>query len=170
VADLTPRLEKAFPGTKFQWFQAGSEEVAAKSMAEMLSGGMKADLLISSDRLWYDELAQNGKLAPQNFPKRDGVPASFKHPQGLYTTLSHPLMVIGYNKAALGGKKAPTTYKELQSPLWKGLITTGSPLDSGTNFMTVAVLQKKYGWDYFRNLRKNAVLAEGGNSAVLRRL
>jgi iron(III) transport system substrate-binding protein len=34
----------------------------------------------------------------------------------------------------------------------------------------VAFLAKKYGWDYYTAMRKNNLIAEGGNSGVVRRL
>src|SRR5688500_4111011 len=52
IADIQPKLEKQFPDIKFNFFQAGSEEVAAKINAEELAGGTKADVVIFSDRFW----------------------------------------------------------------------------------------------------------------------
>src|SRR5688572_7443427 len=57
IADMTPYLKKAFPDVEVKWFQAGSEEIAAKVNAEILSGNLQADLLLCSDRFWYEELA-----------------------------------------------------------------------------------------------------------------
>ena len=45
-----------------------------------------------------------------------------------------------------------------------------SPMESGTAFAATAVLSDKLGWDYFKALRANEVLAAGGNSAVVSRL
>ena len=40
------------------------EAVFAKVNAEILAGGTKADILISSDRFWYEEMAQAKRLEP----------------------------------------------------------------------------------------------------------
>jgi iron(III) transport system substrate-binding protein len=58
----------------------------------------------------------------------------------------------------------------MADPKWKEKFSTGSPLASGTNFTTVAFLQAAYGWDYFKSLKSNKTIAEGGNSSVLRRV
>jgi len=79
-------------------------------------------------------------------------------------------MVLAYNSDAVSEKEAPKTFKELSESKWKGKVSTGSPLASGTSFTTVAFLSKKYGWEYFQALRKNDLIAEGGNSGVVRRL
>ena len=170
VADVEPKLQAAFPDVQVKFFQAGSEEVAAKINAEELSGGTKADILIFSDRFWFEEMAQKGRLhkyAPQN---TQGVAESLKNKDGLYTAVSLPLMVMVYNSDAIKPEEAPKSFKELAEAKWKGKFATGSPLASGTNFTTVAFLQKLYGWDYFKKLRENDTISEGGNSSVIRRV
>ncbi len=170
ISDLTPRLKKAFPGVEFKWYQAGSEEMASKVNAETLGGGTKADILISSDRFWYEEMAASGRLHSFNPPQAAEVPAQLRHPKGFYTTVSVPVMVLSYNSEAIKEADAPKSFKEMADPKWKGKFTTGSPLASGTNFTTMAMLQHHYGWDYFEKLKNNNTIAQGGNSAVIRRM
>ena len=171
IADLTPKLEKDFPGVKFRWYQAGSEEIAAKVNAEILaSGATKADILISSDRFWYEEMGKMGRLHTYRSPPSESEPASLRSSKDFYATLSVPVMVLAYNNEAINEDDAPKTFKELADPKWKGKFTTGSPLASGTNFTTVAMLQYNYGWEYIQALRDNDTIAQGGNSAVIRRI
>ncbi|MES3038617.1 MAG: extracellular solute-binding protein [Bdellovibrionota bacterium] len=170
IADIQPKLEQKFPGIKFNFFQAGSEEVASKVNAEELAGGTKADLLIFSDRFWFEEMAQKNRLHKYVPKGAEKVSATFRNTDGWYATVSHPIMVLAYNTDVLDEKSAPKTFKEMADPKWKNKFTTGSPLASGTNFTTVAFLQKSYGWDYYKALRKNDTIAEGGNSSVMRRV
>lgn len=170
IADIQPQLEKKFPDIKFNFYQAGSEEVAAKVNAEELAGGTKADVLISSDRFWYEDLAKQKKLALYKAKAAEKISADLKNPEGYYSTVSIPVMVLAYNNEAVPEAKAPKTFKEMTDPKWKGKFSTGSPLASGTNFTTVAFLQKTYGWDYFKSLKQNETISEGGNGAVIRRL
>lgn len=170
IADIQPKLTAAFPTIDVQFYQAGSEEVAAKVQAEALAGRIQADILVSSDRFWYEELAGKGTLVSYKPAQSEKVADFFKHPEGFYSTLSFPVMVIAYNSEVVKESDAPKTFKELADPKWKDKVSAGSPLASGTNFTTVAFLVKKYGWDYFSQLRKNNLIAEGGNSGVVRRL
>ncbi len=170
VSDLQTQLEKDFPNIKFQFYQAGSEEVAAKVQAESMTGKIQADLLISSDRFWYEDMATKEKLVAYSPANSEKVSADFKHPKSLYTVLSLPIMVIAYNSEVVKEKEAPKSFKELSEDKWKDKVSMGSPLASGTAFTTVAFLEKKYSWDYFKSLRKNNFIAEGGNSGVIRRL
>lgn len=168
ISDIQPKLEKQFPDIDFKFYQAGSEEVAAKVQAEALSGKIQADILISSDRFWYEDLARQGKLLAYSPVGTEKVSGSFKHPEAFYTTVSHPVMVLAYNSEVI--PSPPKAFKDLAASEWKSKGSSGSPLASGTNFTTVAFLVKKYGWDFFKDLRKNDFIAEGGNSGVVRRL
>ncbi len=170
INDLKPRLEKDFPGVKFNFYQAGSEEIAAKVNTEILAGGTQADILISSDRFWYEEMGAAGKLHTYRPPNSVGVPESMRSTKNYYTTLSLPVMVICYNNDVIEDSEAPKSFKELVEEKWMQKFTTGSPLASGTNFTTVAMLQHNYGWEFFEALRKNKTISQGGNSAVLRRI
>jgi len=170
INDLTPRLKKQFPDLEVKWYQAGSEEIATKVNAEIMAENLQADVLISSDRFWYEELAQKGYLSPFNSPLTKEIDPQLRDPKGLYNTLSLPVMVLCYNNELIEKVNAPKTFKEMQSSLWKDKFTTGNPLASGTNFTTMAMLQYHYGWDYFIALKKNNTLSQGGNSSVLRRI
>lgn len=170
IAEIQPKLAAAFPDVDVQFYQAGSEEVAAKVQAENLAGKIQADILISSDRFWYEDMATQAKLTAYKPANSEKVEEFFKHPDAFYSALSFPVMVIAYNSEAVLEKDTPKSFKELADAKWKDKVSTGSPLASGTNFTTVAFLAKKYGWDYFTGLRKNNVISEGGNSGVVRRL
>ena len=85
-------------------------------------------------------------------------------------TLSLPVMVLCYNSEAIDESMVPSTFKDLEDNRYKELFTTGSPLASGTNFTTMAMLQYNYGWDYFKKLKENKTISQGGNSSVLRRI
>ncbi|MGE0633237.1 MAG: extracellular solute-binding protein [Pseudobdellovibrionaceae bacterium] len=170
ISDIQPKIAAAFPNVDLQFYQAGSEEVAAKVQAEALAGKIQADIMISSDRFWYEDLAAKGSLASYKPQNSDKVADVYKNPQGFYTTVSFPVMVIAYNSESVKEADVPKTFKELTDAKWKDKVSIGSPLASGTSFTTVAFLVKKYGWEYFSSLRKNNLIAEGGNSGVVRRL
>ncbi len=170
VTDLESKFKSQFPEMDIRFYQAGSEEIAAKVNAEMLAGGTKADIFIFSDRFWFEEAAELGKLHQYRPKGSESVDPLFKHPNGYYTSVSHPLMVMVYNSDDYTEATAPKTFKEMSDPKWKDKFATGSPLSSGTNFSTVAFLQKIYGWEYFKGLRANNTISEGGNSSVVRRV
>jgi iron(III) transport system substrate-binding protein len=96
------------------------------------------------------------------------VPAEWKDPDSAYITVRVPVMVLGVNPKAL--PQAPRRWKDLEAAAWKGKISMGSPLESGTTFTAVTVLEKNFGWSYIESLRTQETISAGGNSAVLNRI
>jgi ABC-type Fe3+ transport system substrate-binding protein len=45
-----------------------------------------------------------------------------------------------------------------------------SPLEAATSFVALASLSKVYGWEFFAELRKYGLVAEGSNASVLTRI
>lgn len=170
VRDLDSKLKARFPNVQFQWYQSGSENVAAKVNSELLGGKTQADLLLTSDPFWYEELKKKGILLKHQPPAEAKVLNQFVDPDGYYAGVRLPIMVLGYNSDAISEKHAPKSFADLAKPIFKDKVAMGSPLESGTSFTTVAVLAKHKGWDYFKKLRDNGILVAGGNSAVYGRL
>lgn len=170
IAELDPALHAAFPDISVKWYQAGSENVASKVNAELAAGKTQADLILTSDPFWYLELKKAGKLIPYKSPAAQGVPAHFADPDGAFTTVRIPVMVVGYNSESIKEAELPKTWKDLADPKWKTKLSVGNPLESGTCFSTVALLTKLYGWDYFAQLRKLDLVSAGGNSSVITRI
>jgi iron(III) transport system substrate-binding protein len=170
IADVTPYLAKAFPGVKINWYQAGSEEIAAKVNTELIAGVPKADILISSERFWYQELADSGRLVSWRPSQYESFRPEYQYPEENFYIVSVPIMVLAYNSEAMKAEEAPKSFHDLVLPKYKNIATGGSPLASGTAFTTVLALYEKYGWNFFHELRKNGFLFDGGNSAVLKRI
>lgn len=170
IADMTPMLEKAFPHLKINWYQAGSEEIAAKVNTELIAGAPKADILISSERFWYQELSDNGRLVKWKPARFSDFRPEYQYEEGTFYVASVPVMVLVYNNEVIQSSSAPKSFKDLTKIEFKGKATGGSPLASGTAFTTVLALQQSYGWDYFQELKNNEFLFDGGNSAVIKRI
>lgn len=170
IADITPKLEATFPHLKINWYQAGSEEIAAKVNTELIAGAPKADIMISSERFWYQELSDSGRLHSWKPTQYDTFLDEYKNPLGTFHITSIPIMVLVYNSEVIKDEDAPKNFKQMIDPKYKGLITGGSPLASGTAFTTVLALHQLYGWDFFHALKKNGFLFDGGNSAVIKRI
>lgn len=170
IADMNPRLEKAFPNIKINWYQAGSEEIAAKINTELIAGVPKADILISSERFWYQELSDSGKLVSWKPTQYKNFESEYQNEVGTFHIVSVPIMTIVYNNEAINEADAPKSFKDFTNSKYKGLLNGGSPLASGTAFTTILALQQKYGWEYFHELKKNGFLFDGGNSAVIKRI
>ncbi len=170
IAGLDPVLQRAFPDIEVRWFQRGSEDVAARLNSEIAAGRIGADLVMTSDPFWYEELKEAGHLLEYRSPGAAGIPPDLNDPDGTFVTVRVPVMVVAYNRERVAAGDAPRTFRALADPVWRGRITMGDPNRSGSTFTAVAALARTYGWDYFEALRRNDIVAAGGNSAVLNRV
>lgn len=167
ISELTPALEKQFPGVTFHWYQSGSENVAARINAELMTGRSKADLVLTSDPFWYLELSSQGHLLPIPFKPR-AVVSDWLDPSSSFATVRLPIAVIAYNSESY--QLPPRKWSELLDKRYVNKISMGSPVESGTAFNVVSQLARAKGWDFFSRLRKNGILVAGGNSAVIHRI
>lgn len=170
VAEYEAELAKAFPDVSVKFYQGGSEVVASKVNAELLGGKTKADLLMTADFNFYDDLKKAGKLVKWAPAAAAQIRPEFNDPDGYYYCGRVGVMVIGYNSEALKEADAPKSFQDLALPKWNGKVSMGSPLDSGTTFALTAHLVESLGWPYFETLRKQGLMASGGNSAVVTRM
>ena len=170
IASLDPVLKEAFPDVTVRWFQRGSEEVAARLNSEIAAGRVGADLVMTSDPFWYEELKEAGYFLDYRSPRAAGIPPALNDPDGAFVTVRVPVMVLAVNTNRVAAHAHPRTFRELADPAWAGRVTMGDPNRSGSAFTAVAALARKYGWEYFDGLRKNDIVAAGGNSAVLSRV
>lgn len=170
LARMEPVLAARFPDVRFRWYQKGSEQVAARLTMEMEAGGTPCDLLMTSDPFYYAELKDADRLLPYASPAAQDVPDALRDPDDAFVTVRIPLMVLGVNPSQLGGVEAPQGFADLSEPAYRGLVSMGDPLKSGTNFTTVASLARSAGWGLLEGWGVNGLIAAGGNSAVLQRL
>lgn len=170
IAAVDPVLRDEFPDLTIRWFQRGSEDVAARLNSEIAAGRIGADLVMTSDPFWYEELKEAGHLLEYRSPRATGIPSDLNDPDGMFVTVRVPVMVLAVNRGRVPAGKRPRTFRELTDPAWAGRMTMGDPNRSGSAFTAVAALAARYGWEYFEALRRNDVVAAGGNSAVLSRV
>lgn len=170
VEDLKTKVGAKFPEAEINWYQGGSENVAAKVNSELLAGKPQADIIITSDLFWYEDLRASGKLLAYDSPAAAKVPAQFKNADRYWSASRVPVMVIAYNSDVFANADAPKSFSDLALPKYKDKVAMPSPLESGTAFTAVAMLQKKLSWDFFSKLRANGAISAGGNSAVMARI
>ena len=170
IAQLEPKVAKALPEIEVKFFQGGSETIAARVNAELTGGKAQADLLLTSDPFWYQELKTRGALLPYESPAAKAVPTEWQDPDHAFTASRVPVMVIGMNTTKITDDLAPKKWTDLLEARWKGQISLGSPLESGTTFTAIALFGKSPGWSLIEGLRKQDAISAGGNSAVLNRI
>src|SRR5688500_2995890 len=79
-------------------------------------------------------------------------------------------MVIAVNTKNLPADKRPKSWKDLLKPEFKDQLTMPSPLESGSTLTAALFFFHRLGSDYFAGLRKNNIVAAGGNGATMSRV
>ncbi len=170
LAGLKPIIAEKYPKLQVKWFQGGSEKVAARIEAEWAAGGSPADLILISDPFWYEQAKRHGKLLRHASPESLRLPREYLDLDGYWATCRLSVMVMTVNGEKIPPADRPRAFMDLSSPSYKDRVSSGDPLASGTTLTWMAFLQKKHGWEHFRALRANGLVAAGGNSAVLTRV
>ena len=160
--------------------QSGVRVNAVYDTEETKSTGLANKLLAEKNRpqadvFWSNEpvrtlvLKRNGVLAPYKSPNAEGIPATFKDPEGYWTGFSARSRVIVYNTNMVKPDEAPKSIFDLADPKWKDQVAIADPRFGSTSFH-VAALYAEVGderaEEFFRKLKVNGVKIVPGNSVV----
>lgn len=160
--------------------QSGVHVNAVYDTEETKSTGLANKLLAEKNRpqadvFWSNEpvrtlvLKRNGVLAPYKSPNAEGIPATFKDPEGYWTGFSARSRVIVYNTNLVKPDEAPKSMFDLADPKWKDQVAIADPRFGSTSFH-VAALYAEVGdqraEEFFRKLKTNGVKIVPGNSVV----
>ncbi|MCK6527939.1 extracellular solute-binding protein [Myxococcota bacterium] len=170
VRSLEPLVAARYPDLDVRFFQAGSEKVSQRLEAELAGGGSPADLVLTSDPFWYEQARREGRLLRYASPESLRIPREYLDLDGYWATSRLSLMVLAAHGERVPEAERPRRFADLAEPRFRDRVTTGDPLASGTNLTLLAFLQAERGWDFYRRLRGNGLVAAGGNSAVLTRI
>jgi iron(III) transport system substrate-binding protein len=165
VSALDALAKRDLAGVEVRWFQAGSEKLASRLDAEILAGNPGADLLVSSDPVYYERLKGAGALVPYASVRALRLERSFVDPDGAYVACRLSAMGLVY----IEGTERPTRFSDLLTDRFRAKVTLPDPLGSGTMFSTLLVLAE-HDPDVARAFRKNGATSSGGGTAVVDRL
>ena len=160
--------------------QSGVRVNAVYDTEETKSTGLANKLLAEKNRpqadvFWSNEpvrtlvLKRNSVLAAYKSPNAEGIPATFKDPEGYWTGFSARSRVIVYNTNVVKPDEAPKSIFDLADAKWKDQVAIADPRFGSTSFH-VAALYAEVGderaEEFFRKLKTNGVKIVPGNSVV----
>jgi iron(III) transport system substrate-binding protein len=160
--------------------QSGVRVNAVYDTEETKSTGLANKLLAEKNRpqadvFWSNEpvrtlvLKRNGVLAPYKSPNAEGIPDTFKDPEGYWTGFSARSRVIVYNTNMVKPDEAPKSIFDLADPKWKDQVAIADPRFGSTSFHVAALyaeLGDERADEFFRKLKTNGVKIVPGNSVV----
>ena len=165
IGKLHDGFVKKNPGVSMDYQSAGAGKLMAKIAAERESGKILADVLWTSEVPDFYNMKKEGLLEQYISPASKEILNPFKDFDGSFTPARLGTLGIGYNTRLI--KKAPATWQDLFQKEYKGAYGIANPALSGTAYMSVALLAKQFGWEYFEKLHANGAKIGKGSGQVV---
>lgn len=167
VAGLSEAAKVALPDVSIEWFQAGSEKIAARLDAELTAGAPGADLLMTSDPTYYERLKARAVFHPYASVRALKLDRRLVDRDGAFVACR--LSVMGLVHGGLPGP-APQSFADLFEARFNGRVTLPDPLGSGTMLSSLLVWEQLGRTDIASALRRSRATSSGGGTAVLDRI
>lgn len=154
------------PSIEVDWQSAGAGKIMAKLEAERQSGHLMADIIWTSEVPDFYQMKNDGLLEKYQPAGFDELLNPFDDYDGSFTAarLGTLGIVININKVST----SPTNWETIATdPLYKNSFGIADPALSGTAFMSIALLEKQFGWDYIIKLHDNGATKSKGSGRVI---
>jgi iron(III) transport system substrate-binding protein len=165
IGQLKDSFVKKHPDVAMDYQSAGAGKLMAKIAAERESGKILADVLWTSEVPDFYQLKKEGLLLPYISPEVKAVMNPLPEYDGSFTAVRLGTLGIAYNTRVV--KEAPATWADLEKAAFKNGFGVANPALSGTAYMSVALLSKQFGWEYFQRLRANRAKMGKGSGQVV---
>jgi iron(III) transport system substrate-binding protein len=166
---LIGKLRDAFvaknPDIEFDAYSAGAGKIMAKIAAERESKAVVADVLWTSEIPDFYQLKDQGFLEAYVSPEAGGIVSPVKDPEGFFTPARLGTLGIAYNTKAIS--EPPKAWSDLFDARFKNAFGIANPALSGTAYVSVSLLVKTFGWDFFVRLRANGAKMGQGSGQVV---
>jgi iron(III) transport system substrate-binding protein len=166
--DIVEGFERKYPRVRVSLFRSGTGEVLARLQSEIEAGHPQADVLNVADRMYFEQLADNGMLHRYIAPNAAFIGQEFIYRDGLFYDFSLMSVAIGYNTIQV--TDPPTRWADLTDPKWRNRVGMPNPVYSGVALNNLATLVKNddFGWAYYEALQRNGLRIFRGNPDVAR--
>jgi len=160
-------FNQAYPDVKVTMLTGSNGELAAKLLEERANP--QADVLINSDILTMQSLAEQGVFAVNTSPTVAAVPEAYRADDGSWVALTLRPRVIMYNTELVASEEVPTTMMGLTDPQWKGLVGSSDSRNGAMVAQLVAMrhlLGEETMSEFVRGLAANDTQWFGGHTDV----
>ena len=139
--------------------RTGAERVFQRIGQEYASNVHAVDVANSSDASHLLTWKRQGMLlpyVPEDVAKH--YKPEHRDADGTYAGFRATLSPMAYNTKLVKAEEAPTSFKDLLDPKWKGKIVKAHPGYSGTIMTATYQMQRDLGWTWFEQLAKQNIM------------
>jgi len=165
ISGIVEGFKKQNPGVEVDYQSAGAGKLMAKIAAERQSGRILADIIWTSEVPDFYSMKKEGLLEPYKSPLIKEVLNPFDDYDGHFTAARLGTLGIAINTDKI--KTPPKEWSDLFKPEYKNGFGIADPALSGTAYMSVALLEKQFGWEFFEKLRENGARIGKGSGQVV---
>lgn len=148
IKGIVTGFEKKYPDIKVDYQSAGAGKLMAKIAAERQSGKILADVIWTSEVPDFYKMKKEGILATYKSPVFKEIVNPFDDYDGSFHAARLGTLGIIVNTDKI--KTLPTQWADLKKPEYKNGFAVANPALSGTAYMSIALLQKQFGPDFFK--------------------
>ena len=166
IGGIVAGFKQKYPNIEVDYQSAGAGKIMAKLDAERQSGQIMADIIWTSEVPDFYQMRKEGlleKYQPANF---DELLNPFDDYDGSFTAARLGTLGIVINTDAV--QNPPTSWEEIATGSdYKNGFGIADPALSGTAYMSVALLDKQFGWGYLERLQANGTVKSKGSGRVV---
>ena len=165
ISGIVEGFKKKNPGIEVDYQSAGAGKLMAKIAAERQSGHILADIIWTSEVPDFYSMKKEGILEQYKTPLLNEILNPFEDYDGSFTAARLGTLGIAINTDKI--KTPPAQWSDLLKPEYKGAFGIADPALSGTSYMSVALLEKQFGWEFFEKLHGNQARIGKGSGQVV---
>lgn len=165
IGGIVEGFKKKNPGIEVDYQSAGAGKLMAKIAAERQSGKILADIIWTSEVPDFYSMKKEGILEQYKTPLLKEIVNPFDDYDGYFTAARLGTLGIAINTDKI--KTPPAQWSDLYKPEYNGAFGIADPALSGTAYMSVALLEKQFGWGFFEKLHANKARIGKGSGQVV---
>lgn len=166
IGGIVEGFKKKNPDIDVTYQSAGAGKLMAKIAAERQSGKILADVIWTSEVPDFYQMKNENILEPYKPSNLKELLNPFDDYTGVFTAARLGTLGIAINTDKV--KEKPTSWEDLATkPVYKNAFGVADPALSGTSYMSIALLQSKFGWEYFDRLKANGTRIGKGSGQVV---
>ena len=166
VGGIIDGFKKQHPEISIDYQSAGAGKLMQKIAAERQSGKIMADIIWTSEVPDFYRMRDEGLLMPFRPTAFNEILNPFDDYDGSFTAarLGTLGIVVNSDKVQI----LPMTWEDIVAQeVYRDSFGIADPALSGTAFMSIALLEKEFGWDYIGRLRGNGAQKSKGSGQVV---
>lgn len=165
IGGIVEGFKAKYPEIDVDYQSAGAGKIMAKLDAEKQSGKILADIIWTSEVPDFYQMKNDGMLEIYKPKVFEEILNPFDDYDGSFTAARLGTLGIVINTDKI--KNPPTQWSDILGEDYKNSFGIADPALSGTSYMSVALLEKQFGWDYIVKLQQNGAMKSKGSGRVV---